>query len=259
MRSIHEWVLRDRGVDVGGRVVSVGDVLDLDSLQVCDHLWGLILRYCVEVSIDQTVRVSLPRLTHEANVSEASIQQHLPDVRVSPVVSPSLRPNFDIEVVVFSFQSGVDWRVTIHRNAYDVLAELFERVVESAFVIFTFTLAIADEPVRVTDKEQDTPVVYAVETGHIGDRITVNEDEGEVRGAEYFVFATLKEAFGPCPRDMLVTVDGGRVEVHRLRSVTTDLVFLLKRPLLHQGEVVLHLLPATELLKHHHFILAVIL
>ena len=220
--------MRNRGVDVRGRVVSVGDVLDLDSLQVCDHLWGLILRYCVEVSIDQTVRVSLPRLTHEANVSEASIQQHLPDVRVSPVVSPSLRPNFDIEVVVFSFQSGVDWRVTIHRNAYDVLAELFERVVESAFVIFTLTLAIADEPVRVTDKEQDTPVVYAVETGHIGDRITVNEDEGEVRGAEYFVFATLKEAFGPCPRDMLVTVDGGRVEVHRLRSVTTDLVFLLK-------------------------------
>jgi len=240
-------------------VIPVRDVLHLDSLQIRNHLWCLVLSHGVEERVNQTVGVSLSGLAHEAHVSETGVQEHLPDVRISPIVGSQLRPDLNIEVVVSSFKACVDWRVPVHRQANEVLSQLFERMLEGAFVVFALALAVADNSVSVADKEEHTSVVDSVKAGDISYRVTVNEDQGEMGSGEDFITAGAEEAFGTGAGDVLVAIDGSGVEVHVVGGIMAVLVLLLDSALLHEVEVVLHLLSAAEFFQHDHLIFAIVL
>jgi len=57
----------------------------------------------------------------------------------------------------------------VERHTDKVGTESLESLFESAFVIFSFTLAETNNTVQVSDEEEDTSLVNPVELGNISD------------------------------------------------------------------------------------------
>ena len=84
--------------------VTIRCVIDFAALFQLQHRHCLILGDCREVGINKCVRVSLAALTREATVIETSVDEHLPNGRVTPVIRLALRPDADVKVVVATLQ-----------------------------------------------------------------------------------------------------------------------------------------------------------
>jgi hypothetical protein len=65
-----------------------------------DFIGCFVIRNCQEERIYHAVRVTFATLTDEPAVGESRMEQHFPDVRISPIVWFSLRENLDSEIVV---------------------------------------------------------------------------------------------------------------------------------------------------------------
>ena len=84
--------------------VAIGDLIDFLPSELRDVFGRAILRDSLEEGIYHGIVVSLPALHKEAAVEEASIEKHLPNYRVTPVVRLKLGVDSDAEVIVTGFQ-----------------------------------------------------------------------------------------------------------------------------------------------------------
>lgn len=98
---------------------------------------------------------------------EACRLKHLPDHRIAPVVWPSLRPNANLEVIMPTFQHSWDSPPLVPVQAYHVLLQLPEGIVEGHFVIGSLAFAKADYAFAVADENEDTPLVDSIQSGYI--------------------------------------------------------------------------------------------
>jgi hypothetical protein len=78
-----------------------------------DFVRSLILSDGQEKGVNHAVGVSLTTLANVTTVSESRMQEHFPNVRVTPVVRASLRIYLYFEVIVTTFKYFGDRKVLI--------------------------------------------------------------------------------------------------------------------------------------------------
>ena len=108
-------------------------------------------------------------------MSKTGSLEHFPDGGVAPVVRTCLRPDAEVEIVMAALQMTRRRPVLVPVKAYHILPKLLESLVEGLLVVFTFTLAIADQSASIADENEHTPLVNTIKRRHICDRITVKE------------------------------------------------------------------------------------
>lgn len=72
------------------------------------------------------------------------MEEHLPDVGIAPEIWLHLRVDFNPKVVVAAIQHGRCGVTEVVGEADHILSELFEGVVERAFVVFALSLTVTD-------------------------------------------------------------------------------------------------------------------
>ena len=149
-------------VGLGGRVVTVGEVIHFLSPMFGNHGRCGVLCHGVEIAVDHTIRVSFPTLAGKSDVGEACVQEHLPNVGVSPVVRLFLGEYFDAEVVMVPVEPCVNSHMPIKRDYDEVLSKLFEGLIESSLVIFSLAFTIADNSISITNEKKHTAMVHPV-------------------------------------------------------------------------------------------------
>lgn len=240
---------------ISGRIGKT-DSVQLLPRQLGELLRGSVFGHAVEVTVDETVWVSLTTNASKSTVEESCGFEHLPDRRVAPIVWDCLREDLDFEVVVSASEHSWRGEGLVDVHADHVLSRLFESVVECLLVLFRFTLAIRNDSISVAHKDQDTSRIGPVEGGDIRYRIGVDEDESELRRVEDFISAWLEVSVDVGPKVGEIRHPSFLTDVHG-RSVLHSLIE--GRPCLevsHFGVVVLQVFPSSELLHHYHLVLS---
>ena len=152
-------------------------------------LQGHILGHSREVGVNEGVRVSLATLALVATVVEPSGHEHFPNLRVSPVVGLSLRPDVNVEVIVVTLEVCGHRVSRVPVKANHIILQLFEGLVEGGLVLLALTLSIADLATTIANENQDTPLVNAIETCNIGHTVRVEEEKSPA--VHIVVFCTL--------------------------------------------------------------------
>ena len=138
------------------------------SLILCTLSWSHVPCHCTHVSVNHAVGVSFPALAPESAMVEASIDEHLPDHRVPPVVANLLRKDFNVEIIVSAFENGRHSELYVPREAHQIRTHTLVRVIESALIVFALPLAEGDQTPAVPAPYKDTSVIDSVQSSHIG-------------------------------------------------------------------------------------------
>ena len=130
------------------------------------------------------------------------MNKHFPNDWVSPIVSSRLWKDLDEEIVVSSLEYG--WRRVLYVpcEAHQILAHTLVSVIESALVVFTLAFAKGYEAPSVPAPYQHTSVIDSVQSGHIGDTVRVDKDQGEVLRLEDFVALRFEVPLWPCALEL---------------------------------------------------------
>ena len=118
-----------------------------------DLVWRLILCYGKEKGVNHAIGVAFTTFTNVATMSKPRVKQHLPNMRIPPVVGTGLWVDFDPKVVMTAFKNFRNSKILIQGNANQVLSKFLESLVKSIFIIFAFTLAEAYQTVTIAAKE----------------------------------------------------------------------------------------------------------
>ena len=136
-------------------------------------LLHLELRKCLvlgdggEIGVDERVWVSLATHASPSAVTEARREQHLPNLRVAPVVRILLRENADPEIVVSTLKHGGNGPPVVPIEHDHVLFELLKGIIERHLVIACLAFSKADHSLSIADKDENTPLVNSVQSRYI--------------------------------------------------------------------------------------------
>ena len=173
-------------IGVRGRI-GVADPENFLSLFSRHLLLRRIHRQRLEIRIDKRVRVPLPAFARESAVEDARVKQHLPNVRIPPIVRSHLRVQLNPKIVMSSIQHPRHRVLTVPTQTNHVLSQLLERLIESVFVVVRLTIAVGDHTLQFAYEKQNTTLVDSVETCHIGNGVGVHENQTEIIRVENFI------------------------------------------------------------------------
>lgn len=133
-----------------------------------DLLRSTVPLNCVEVAVNEGVRIALPANTCEATMEEASVLQHLPDSGIAPVVGHLLWEDLDLKVIMATFEYLWTRENFIDVDAHHVLSRLFKGIVECLFILLCLSFAIGHETITVSNEDEDTALVHTIQGSDVG-------------------------------------------------------------------------------------------
>ena len=83
-----------------GGLVTERHLMNLLTFLLGNLIRRLVVGDCVEESIHERVRITLPRLADVAHIMNSRMQKHFPNCWVAPEVRLSLRENLDSKIIV---------------------------------------------------------------------------------------------------------------------------------------------------------------
>ena len=89
-------------VDIGSWI-AIRNLTNLPSLYLCKLLDTAIKGYCCEEGVNHGVRVSLSAFDPETTVEETSLEKHLPNDWMTPIIWSHLRVYLNTEIVMSCF------------------------------------------------------------------------------------------------------------------------------------------------------------
>ena len=140
---------------------------ELATLFELELLRGHVLGNRGKECVDERVWLPLTAVASIAAVLEACGLKHLPDHWVTPIVWYFLRPNAYLEVIVSTFKHGWHSPPPVPVQAYHVLLELPESIIEGHFVVSSLTFAVTDYSFPIADEYEDAPLVDSIQPGYI--------------------------------------------------------------------------------------------
>lgn len=211
----------------------------------------------VEVCIHHTVRLTLTTLACKSAVEEASIQKHVPEQWVTPIVRSVLRENLDSDIVVSTLQVGWCSPTLLQVEANKVCSQLFECLIESGLIVHRFALTKTDQSITISDKDQHSSVVDSIEWSNIGNRIRVDENECKLRWIENLVASRLEVALWASVFIALTLINSLLTHIKVfLMNVILVMSFFLSL-LFHKLVVIFKIASSSELFQHFQFVLSV--
>jgi len=125
-------------------------------------------------------------------MEKASVFQHLPNRRITPIVGYLLREYLDFKIVVSALKHIRARENFVYINTHHVLARLFECILKRLLILFCFALPVRNEPVSIANENEDTSLVGSIKRGDISNRVRVHENQAEFFGRKDFIVSALK-------------------------------------------------------------------
>ena len=129
---------------------------------------SLVLGDSREIGVDEGIWVSLATDAGPPAVVEARREQHLPNLRVAPIVRILLGEYADPEIIVSTLKHGRNGPPMVPIEHDHVLFELLEGIIERHLVIASLAFSKADHTLSIADKDENTPLVNSVQSRYIG-------------------------------------------------------------------------------------------
>ena len=164
----------------------------------CKLLKSHVLSDSIHVSIYHTVRLSFSAFATESAVEKACVHKHFPDYWIAPIVANWLWNNFDMEIVMPSFQISGRSVLEIPTDANHVFAQALKRIVKGIFVVNSFAFSIRNDTFRVACPDEHTPMIHSVKTSDVCHTIWIDKDKCEIWGLEDLIMFRFKVSLWTC-------------------------------------------------------------
>ena len=137
------------------------------------------------------------------------------------------------------------------------MSQLFERLIESIFIVFSFSFSKADQTITIPTKQQHTSVIDTIQRSNISDTIWCYENQSKVIWIENFVRLSFKVALRTRTREF--SCFSKRILVHILISqLVRGIISIFTLFFFRKFKVVFQVFSSSELLQHNHFIFSIL-
>jgi hypothetical protein len=109
-------------------------------------------------------------------ITKASSDQHVIQMHITPKVGISLSVHPQLEVIVMTSDRDGTGVMVVKVDDCNVFSHTPPGTVEGRLVVLSSSLSIGDDSLLVTHKDKTSSRHYSVESGYVGNTISVNEN-----------------------------------------------------------------------------------
>jgi hypothetical protein len=187
-------------------------------------------------------------------IAKTSCDQHVIQMHITPKVGIPLCVHPQLEVIVMTSDRDRTSVMVVKVDDCNVFSHTPPGTIEGRLVVFSSSLSIGNDSLLVAHKDKTSPRHDSVESGYVGNTISVNENEVEFSRVENFILFRLKPSFWQIGLVLILShlkfvpifLMEVVVETHHLVILLSFWVQLVE---------VFKLLSPSEFLKHSKFIL----